>query len=56
MKTPEQLAFDQEVTKLLEQMTERQLHRAARFLQLYIGQGMSYEDAAATAEAEFPKE
>lgn len=53
MKTPEQLAFGQEVTELLEQMTEKQLRRAARFVQLYIGQGMSYEDAAAAVEAEF---
>lgn len=56
VKTAEQLAFGQEVTELLEQMNERQLRKAARFIQLYIGQGMSYEDAAATAEAEFPKE
>ena len=53
MKTPEQLAFGQEVTELLEQMTEKQLRRAARFVQLYIVQGMSYEDAAAAVEAEF---
>ena len=53
MKTPEQLAFGQEVTELLEQMTEKQLRRAARFVQLYIGQGMSYDDAAAAVEAEF---
>lgn len=53
MKTPEQLAFGQEVTELLERMNEKQLRRAARFMQLYIGQGMSYEDAAAAVEAEF---
>ena len=53
MKTPEQLALDQEVTELLMQMNARQLRRAARFMELFIGQGMSYEAAAAAAEAEF---
>ena len=53
MKTPEQLALDQEATKLLMQMNERQLRRAARFMELFIGQRMSYEDAAAAVEAEF---
>lgn len=56
MKTPEQLTMQDEITELLMKMNERQLHRAARFIQLYIGQGMSYEDAAATVKAEFPKE
>ena len=56
MKTPEQLAFDQEFTELLMQMNERQINRAARFVQLFIGQGMSYEDAVEITEAEFPKE
>ena len=48
-----------EATKLLRQMNERQLRKAARFMQLYIGQGMSYEDAVTAVEiteAEFPKE
>lgn len=53
MKTPEQLALDQEVTELLMQMNERQLRKAALFMQLYIGQRMSYEAAAAAVEAEF---
>ena len=53
MKTPEQLAFGQEVTKLLEQMTERQLHRAARFMELFIKQGMTFENAVAIVESEF---
>ena len=53
METPEQLALDQEATKLLTQMNARQLRRAARFMELFIGQGMSYEDAAAAVEAEF---
>lgn len=53
METAEQLAFGQEVTELLEQMNERQLRKAARFMELFIGQGMSYEDAAAAVEAEF---
>ena len=53
MKTPEQLALDQECTELLMQMNERQLRKAALFMQLYIGQRMSYEDAAAAVEAEF---
>ena len=53
MKTPEQLALDQEVTELLMRMNERQLRKAALFMQLYIGQGMSYEDAATAVEAEF---
>ena len=53
MKTPEQLALDQEVTELLMQMNERQLRKAALFMQLYIGQRMSYEDAATAVEAEF---
>lgn len=56
MKTPEQLALDQEATKLPMQMNERQLRKATRFMQLYIGQGMSYEDAVAITEAEFSKE
>lgn len=56
MKTPEQLALDQEATKLLMQMNERQLRKAALFMQLYIGQRMSYEDAVEITEAEFPKE
>ena len=55
MKTPEQLALDQEATKLLMQMDERQLSKAARFMELFIKQGMSYEDAVAIVEAEFPK-
>ena len=55
METAEQLALDQEATKLLRQMNERQLHKSARFLQLFIGQGMPYEDAEAAVEAEFPK-
>ena len=52
METDEQLALDQEATKLLTQMNARQLRRAARFMELFIGQGMSYE-AAAAVEAEF---
>lgn len=55
MKTPEQLAFGQELTELLDQMNERQLHKAARFIQLFIGQRMPYEEAVAIVEAEFPK-
>ena len=55
METAEQLALDQEATKLLMQMNERQLRKATRFMQLYIGQGMSYEDAVEITEAEFPK-
>ena len=53
MKTPEQLAFGQEVTELLEQMNERQLSKAARFMELFIKQGMTFEDAVAIVEAEF---
>ena len=53
METAEQLALDQEATKLLRQMNERQLHRAARFTELFIKQGMAFEDAAAAVEAEF---
>ena len=54
METAEQLALDQEATKLLRQMNAHQLRRAARFMELFIGQGMSYEAAAAAAvEAEF---
>ena len=53
MKTPEQLTMRDEITDLLMQMNERQLSKAARFVQLYIGQGMSYEDAATAVEAEF---
>ena len=53
METAEQLALDQEVTELLMQMNARQLRRAARFMELFIGQGMSYEADAAAAEAEF---
>ena len=56
METAEQLALDQEATKLLTQMNARQLRKATRFMQLYIGQGMSYEDAVEITEAEFPKE
>lgn len=55
METAEQLALDQEFTELLMQMNERQLRKAALFMQLFIGQGMSYEDAVEIAEAEFPK-
>ena len=55
MKTHGQLLMQDEITELLEQMNERQLHRAARFIQLYIGQGMSYEAAVAIVESEFPK-
>ena len=53
METPEQLALDQEATKLLMQMNERQLRKAALFMQLYIGKRMSYEDAVTAVEAEF---
>ena len=53
MKTPEQLALDQDFTELLMQMNERQLRKAALFMQLFIGQGMSYEDAVEITEAEF---
>ena len=53
METAEQLALDQEATKLLTQMNARQLRRAARFMELFIGPGMSYEAAAAAVEAEF---
>ena len=56
METAEQLALDQEATQLLMQMNARQLRKATRFMQLYIGQGMSYEDAVAITEAEFSKE
>lgn len=55
MKTPEQLAFGQELTELLNRMNERQLHKAARFFDLFIRQRMTYEDAVAAVEAEFPK-
>lgn len=55
MKTPEQLAFGQELTELLDQMNERQLHKAARFMELFIRQGMTFEDAKATVAAEFSK-
>ena len=53
MKTPEQLAMQDELTELLMQMDERQLHKAARFMELFIRQGMTFEDAKATVEAEF---
>ena len=56
METAEQLALDQEVTELLMQMNARQLRRAARFMELFIGQGMNYEDAVEITEAEFSKE
>lgn len=55
MKTPEQLTMQDEITELLMQMNERQLHKAARFTELFIKQGMGYEDAVAAVEAEFPK-
>ena len=55
METPEQLALDQEATKLLTQMNARQLRRAARFMELFIKQGMSYEDAVAIVKLNFPK-
>ena len=55
MKSPEQLAMRDELTELLEQMNERQLHKAARFFDLFIRQGMPYEDAVAAVKAEFPK-
>lgn len=55
MKTPEQLAFGQEVTDLLMQMDERQLHKATRFFDLFIRQEIPFEDAMAIVEAEFPK-
>ena len=55
MKTPEQLTMRDEITELLMQMDERQLSKAARFMELFIKQGMSYEDAVAIVEAEFPK-
>lgn len=54
MKTPEQAATLQVLTELLNQMDERQLHKAARFLQLFIGQRMPYEEAVAAVKAEFP--
>ncbi len=53
MKTSEQLTMRDEITELLMQMNERQLSKAARFVQLYIGQGMRYEDAVEITEAEF---
>lgn len=55
MKSPEQLSMQRELTELLEQMNERQLHKAARFAQLFLGQKMPYEEAVAIVESEFPK-
>ena len=42
MKTPEQLAFGQEVTELLERMDERQIRRAARFMELVSSMASSH--------------
>ena len=53
MKTPEQLAMQRELTELLNRMDERQLHKAARFFDLFIRQGLPYGDAVAAVEAEF---
>ena len=51
----EQLSMQRELTELLEQMNEQQLRKAARFTQLFLGQGLPYDDAVAIVEAEFPK-
>lgn len=53
MKTPEQLAMQDELTELLMQMDERQLHKAARFAQLFLGQEIPFEDAVSIVQAEF---
>ena len=50
----EQAATLQEVTELLEQLNAQQLHKAARFFDLFIRQGLPYEDAVAAVKAEFP--
>ena len=50
----EQAATLQELTELLNRMDERQLHKAARFFDLFIRQGLPYGDAVAAVKAEFP--
>ena len=55
MKTPEQLTMRDEITELLRQMNERQISKATRFVELFIKQGMSYEDAVAIVKLNFPK-
>lgn len=56
MKTPEHLTMRDEITELLMQMNERQLRKAALFTELFLKQGMAFEDAVEITEAEFPQE
>ena len=55
MKTSEQLTMRDEITELLMQMNERQLSKAARFTELFIKQGMTFEAAVTIVESEFSK-
>lgn len=56
MKTPEELTTLDEITGLLMQMNEKQLRRAALFTELFLKQGMAFEDAVAITEAEFSEQ